>query len=447
MVLNCKNITPIGLLFLSILFYSSCTKKISPSIGNKMNLPNEFINVTIGKEGQGFGPCEPTIAISPLDPNFIAAGAVLDKLFISKDGGLTWKEDKLKSPYGVFGDPVIVFDNKGKLYYAHLSNPKGKAYDSEEFLDRIVVQTSSDGVNFSDGNSPYGNRVKDQDKHWLAVSPLDNTILMSWTEFDEYGSKKESCKSRIMFSLSKNQGESWSDALAISELEGDCIDDDQTTEGAVPAVGLDGTYFVVWSFNNKIYLDKSTDQGRTWMKADQLIADQPGGWTIDIPGINRCNGMPVLKIDHSNGPHKGHLYVSWTDQRNGETDTDVWVIKSTDQGKSWTKPSRVNDDAPGKQQFLSWMDVDPTTGIIYWVFYDRRNYSNNMTDVFIAYSTDGGKTFINKKISDSPFLPNSDVFFGDYNDISVRNGIVRPIWTRLHEGKLSVHTAIINAKQ
>jgi hypothetical protein len=183
------------------------------------------------------------------------------------------------------------------------------------------------------------------------------------------------------------------------------------------------------------------------MKADQLIADQPGGWTIDIPGINRCNGMPVLKIDHSNGPHKGHLYVSWTDQRNGETDTDVWVIKSTDQGKSWTKPSRVNDDAPGKQQFLSWMDVDPTTGIIYWVFYDRRNYSNNMTDVFIAYSTDGGKTFINKKISDSPFLPNSDVFFGDYNDISVRNGIVRPIWTRLHEGKLSVHTAIINAKQ
>ena len=36
------------------------------------------------------------------------------------------------------------------------------------------------------------------------------------------------------------------------------------------------------------------------------------------------------------------------------------------------------------------------------------------------------------------------MFFGDYNNITAHNGVIRPIWTRLHEGDLSVWTAIIN---
>jgi hypothetical protein len=436
-----------SILYLSILgiVVSSCAKKPIAAI-KEIVVPNEFVNITISDEKFPIGPCEPSIAISPIDPNLVIAGSVLDNIHVSKDGGLTWESTKLKSSYGVFGDPVTMFDNKGRFYYAHLSNPKGKAYSSPEFLDRIVVQTSDDGINFTDGSAPKGDRTKDQDKHWLAVSPIDNTILMSWTEFDEYGSKKDIHKSRIVFSLSKDQGATWSDALAISELEGDCIDDDQTTEGAVPAIGPDGTYYVVWAYNEKIYLDKSTDQGKTWLKNDILIADQPGGWAFDIPGVSRCNGMPIIKVDNSNGPHKGTIYVNWADQRNGKSDTDIWLISSKDKGQTWTSPQRVNNDPAGRQQFLTWMDVDPKTGYIYWVFYDRRNHENTLTDVFMAYSTDGGKTIFNKKISDSPFKPDPDVFFGDYNNISARDGKVRPIWTRYHDGRFSVNTAIIDIK-
>lgn len=36
--------------------------------------------------------------------------------------------------------------------------------------------------------------------------------------------------------------------------------------------------------------------------------------------------------------------------------------------------------------------------------------------------------------------PNDQVFFGDYTNITVHDGIVRPIWTRLHNGQLSVWT-------
>lgn len=56
------------------------------------------------------------------------------------------------------------------------------------------------------------------------------------------------------------------------------------------------------------------------------------------------------------------------------------------------------------------MTIDQTTGILYFVFYDRRNTSNNLTDVYMARSTDGGETFANFKVSESSFNPNSNVF-------------------------------------
>ncbi len=425
------------------LLLSACSKKALPLDSNNSPFDVNVKNVMIKNKDLNYGPCEPSICISPINKNFIIAGSVLDHVHLSTDGGRTWSNERLKSSSGVYGDPMTIIDKKGKIFYAHLSNPREKEND---WLDRIVVQSSDDGVQFSDGTSPKGNRNKDQDKHWLCVNPLDNSLLMTWTEFDEYASKKSNDKSRIMFSTSYDQAATWSDAMPISEYEGDCIDDDKTTEGAVPAVGIDGTNYVVWSYDNKIYLDVSKDKGKTWLSKDRHIADQPGGWSFDIPGIGRANGMPVIKIDHSKSKNHGHIYVSWSDQRNGTNDTDIWLIKSTDNGNSWSSPKRVNDDAKGSQQFFSWMDIDQSNGHIYWVFYDRRNYKNTSTDVFIAYSQDGGNKIVNQKISDSPFIPDPEVFFGDYNDISAVNGVVRPIWTRLHEGSLSVWTAILDVK-
>ena len=87
--------------------------------------------------------------------------------------------------------------------------------------------------------------------------------------------------------------------------------------------------------------------------------------------------------------------------------------------------------------------VDQETGYIYIVYYDRRDYDDNQTDVYLAYSTNGGSSFKNVKISEKPFVPQADRFFGDYNNISAHEGIIAPIWTRMDEGKTSVWTAII----
>ncbi|NND32595.1 MAG: exo-alpha-sialidase [Saprospiraceae bacterium] len=413
----------------------------------KINAPQPFLNVLIDSTTSGiaYKPCEPSIYINPTDPDNIVAGIVLNKTLHSFDGGKTWSMQFVDSPYGVYGDPVIMADYLGNFYFAHLADPAGKGRATESWIDRIVVQKSSDGGKSWNEGSYTGHRPPaDQDKHWLAVDPRNNHLYVTWTEFDKYGSNRDSDHSRILFSKSIDQAESWSEPLAISQLEGDCLDGDNTTEGAVPTVGPAGEIYVAWSLTEKIYFDRSLDGGITWLDKDILVTPQYGGWDIDIPGLGRANGMPVTACDISKSQFRGHIYINYCDQKNGTGDTDVWLVKSTDGGTTWSSPLRVNDDRSTSHQFFTWMTVDQTSGAIYIVFYDRRNYKDLNTDVFLAYSFDGGASFTNVKISEEPFIPNTNLFFGDYNNISSFDGIVRPIWTRVDGDKTSIWTALIN---
>jgi hypothetical protein len=445
---NCVSVFALFMLFAGCASIHKQPRAAAQTPPPPSNYPKSFDNVMIGegKKGEIYGPCEPSISVSFKDPKKIAAGAILDRYYWSEDGGRKWNAGQLKSSYGVFGDPVLVSDWQGNFYYAHLSNPDGRGWASPKILDRIVVQKSTDGgKTYNDGGYCGMRHPKDQDKQWLVADPVSNALYCSWTEFDRYDSRDTiKDRSRILFSRSADGGATWTDPLMLSQFSGDCMDDDNTTEGAVPAVGPKGEVYVAWAWNQKIWFDRSTDGGKTWLLEDIVAAEQPGGWVIDIPGINRCNGMPVLACDLSDGPNRGTLYVNWADQKNGANDVDIWVAKSVDQGKTWSKPVRVNDDKPGRHQFLPWMTIDQTTGHLYTVFYDRRAYDDFRTDVYVAVSRDGGQTFDNLKVSQEPFAPNSLVFFGDYNHISAHAGVVRPIWTRYDKEVLSIWTAIMD---
>jgi hypothetical protein len=94
---------------------------------------------------------------------------------------------------------------------------------------------------------------------------------------------------------------------------------------------------------------------------------------------------------------------------------------------------------------MSWLTVDQSNGDVYVLFYDRRNHNNDSTDVYLARSIDGGITFTNYKISETPFLPISTFFFGDYVNISAVNGMVRPIWTTMNgNSQTNVYTALVD---
>jgi len=405
-----------------------------------INIFSQYPNILVDNSGS---PNEVTIAINPLNPDILAAGANINCFYRSTNGGLNWTESQMVSnSLGVWGDPVVLFDSLGNLYYSHLSNPI-----SGWWIDRIVVQRSTNnGLTWNGGVGIYqGMSPQAQDKEWLAVdhtqSPYRGTIYATWTEFDDYGSSNQSDSSRIRFSKSTDQGLTWSQTKVISDVSGNCIDSDHTTEGAVPAVGPNGEIYVAWAGPAGIVLDKSLDGGETWGQ-DIFVSDMPGGWDYDVSGIYRANGLPITMCDISNSPYRGNVYVVWSDQRNGATDTDIFMARSTNGGNTWTAPIKVNDDNTTRHQFFVWSTIDPSTGHLWFVFYDRRNTTGAATDVFCAKSTDGGTTFENFKISESSFTPTSGVFFGDYTNIAALDGKIYPIWMRL-QTSLSVWVSII----
>ncbi len=387
-------------------------------------------------------PNEPSIALHPTNPNIIWAGTNHNNIYYSEDGGKTWLHELAISKSGVGGDPVMHINKNGKLFYFHLSNPpKGN------WIDRIVVQRRPNLIDNWDVDTYTGlNGNKAQDKHWVAEDANNGNLYLTWTQFDEYGVSDPKKRSNIMFSSSTDEGETWTPAQDISFFDGDCIDNDNTVEGAVPAVDKNGKIHVCWAGPKGLVYQKSSDFGKTWFEKEKIIEEIPGGWVYDIPGIYRCNGLPVTEVDLSNGKFQNSIYVAWSDQRNGETNTDIFIKYSRDGGENWSKTIRVNNDEIKAVQFLSWLKVDPATGYIYLVFYDRRNHYDNKTDVFLAVSKDGGESFENYEISETPFNPNKKVFFGDYTNLAISGDILQAIWTRLDDKQLSLITARISTK-
>lgn len=397
-------------------------------------------NVMISDKGS---PNETSVMFHHKDTATILVGANINNIYVSKDAGRTWTAGKLSSPYGVWGDPVLDVDSAGNFYYFHLSNPADGSW-----IDRIICQKSTDkGENWSDGTFTGKNGERAQDKHWSAIDPASGRIYLTWTQFDKYGSKEAKDSTLILFSASEDGGLTWREPMRISKFAGNCVDSDSTVEGAVPAIGPNGEVYVSWAGPAGLVFNRSLDGGLTWLPQEIQIDPFKGGWDYKIPGLGRCNGLPITKCDLSKSPYRGTIYVNWSDQRHGNNDTDIWIASSTDGGKTWGNSVRVNDDKAGNHQFMCWMDVDQANGHIYVLYYDRRHASeDNSTHVFLARSTDGGKTFVNRRISESPFIPKSFSFFGDYTNVKAYNGFIRPVWTRSDKGKLSIWIDLTSPK-
>tara|TARA_A100001011_G_scaffold83289_1_gene86934 strand:- start:18792 stop:20360 length:1569 start_codon:yes stop_codon:yes gene_type:complete len=373
---------------------------------------------------------EPSIAINPKSPNEIVIGANVNKLYYSKNFGETWVYKQAKSSLGVYGDPVLHFNSNGKLFFAHLSKTPEKKWGA--FFDRIVFQRSLKTIDsLHDGIGIGFNKNKMQDKPWIS-SMQPNKTCLSWTEFDQYNSSNPLHKSRIKFAISLDSGKTFSDAIHISDTTGDCLDSDHTLEGATTAFNSNGTIYCAWAGHHKIYLDSSTNNGKTWNR-DKIIAPQKSGWDLDLRQFPRSNALPFLMINQSKSTYGQRMFLLFADNIYG--DMDIFILYSDNFGQSWSTPIRVNQDlkSNGSDQFLPNMAIDPITGHLYVIYYDRRHSSTNtFVAAYLSYSLDGGKSFKDIQIGKNFAPPGKNYFFGDYLDVDAYNGIIHPVWTEHH---------------
>ena len=418
---------------------------IFASVWSIWSSPAQPANVRVSPIAPGdfYPPEEVSVAINPAAPANVVVGANVRYAYVSVDSGRTWTERLL--PLGTWGDPSLAFDARGGLYFGHLFDLNLIGTKGAYFVDRIGVHRSTDGgLTWKDSAEIGHNPPKQQDKDWITAdvtsSPYRNSLYVAWTQFDIYGSRAPADSSQILFSRSTDGGTSWRAPVRVSERAGDCIDSSNTVEGAVPAVGPEGEVYLSWGGPLGIMSSRSTDGGVTW-GANVFVDSMPGGWDQQVSGIYRCNGMPVTACDISSSAWRGSVYVCWSDTRRGAGNTCIFLRRSTDGGATWQPARQVNTDQTAREHFFPWMTVDPVTGTLYVVFYDRRETTGDATDVYVARSTDGGATFTDSRVSESPFVPDASVFFGDYAGIAARGGVVFPVWMRMDAGVLSIWSA------
>jgi len=144
-----------------------------------------------------------------------------------------------------------------------------------------------------------------------------------------------------------------------------------------------------------------------------------------------------LAFDRTNGPHRGRVYLVFTDAPSiGSADTNIFVAHSDNQGATWSAPVRVNDDTGVYSQFLPRMSFDQSSGMIAVTWYDARNSSaNESAQYFGAFSIDDGATFtrnfpISAGTSDQArsvaALRKTD--YGDYTGNAFSGGRLVPAW-------------------
>jgi hypothetical protein len=395
-------------------------------------------------DGPNMSPTEPSIAVKK-DSGFVV-GTVFDDVFLTEGNSRQVHHYRLTSSLGVYGDPVL-HRNDTVIYYTHLSKTAGKEWG--DWFDRIVVQKSLDhGESFNDGTGVGFNEPKMQDKPWMSSflipgSPL-SYLYLTWTEFDSYGSDHPKHRTRIMFSSSAD-GISWTNPVVISDVEGDARDGDSTVEGATTISDQKGNLYAAWAGMDKIFVSKSTSLGKVWGKP-RVVAEQKGGWNLDIPHVYRTNAMPFMaSIDQ--GPVSSLFIVFAEESETGEV--RLKLLKSVSEGGFWDDISEsLNAVAlPGCRYFFPNICTDPSNGKLHIVAYEQ-SYLGFIEPILFT-SSDRGATFKRETLIASKVQPPlKGYFFGDYMDVDAYNGIVRPVFVLPEApGKTDVFVAFPEEQQ
>ena len=143
--------------------------------------------------------------------------------------------------------------------------------------------------------------------------------------------------------------------------------------------------FNYWGHNssrNGIYVRRSLDGGATW-EAHDIAATEQADQAM-VPWEDK----PYIVADMGRGPHAGNLYIGWT--RWTLTDSQILFVRSTDHGKTWSKPVEIDnvrglprDDNGAIEGFAGAVAPD---GTLYAVWTDGNH-------VVFTTSHDGGATF------------------------------------------------------
>lgn len=355
-------------------------------------------------------------------------------LQVSENGGRAWQTTPLPLPPDkdrAFA-PDVAFAPDGTLYvvYVNLQGPGNRP-------DNMWVAKSTDGgLTLSDPVLVAG-ALSFQAR--IAVDP-GGVVHLTWLRVADVAPYAiVGYPSPVVTSRSSDGGATWSAPVEVS-------DPDRMRVGAAsPVIDSAGNLVILyqdfkddsrdyqnlegppWSEPFALVVTKSTDGGVTFSKGVEVDSDV-------LPLKRFLVFLPEFPSIAAGDDES--LYVAWADGRND--DLDVFLRRSTDGGRTWTGPVRVNDNRvrDGTDQYMPKVDVAPN-GRVDVLFYDRRrDPSNILNDAFLAYSDDA-EDWTNHRVSSAPFdsrvgfIPNPklEADFGSRLGLSSLDEVTLAAWT------------------
>ncbi len=303
----------------------------------------------------------------------------------STDGGNTFAHSQISGPEGSKSeeDRTVEFGVDGELYHVSV------AVTSEERRFLSVAKSTDSGVSF--GRPVFASRGPFVFHFRSGVtvdksgnSPYRGNVYVSWTQSIPTGGKA------IAFARSTDRGDTFDPPVILSSLS------QTSSEGAMPAVGADGTVYVAYFDDSRfgtegMWIVKSTDGRVTFAPPSRAVSFTPIGLLTGGGGSVLVWSWPNLAVDKNGYVHVVYNGLTRTD---GPDRSDIYHVRSTDGGDTFGPPLKLNDDQTTTSQASPSIAAadDGTIGVKWW---DRRNdpIHDSLTDVYMCTSTNGGQSF------------------------------------------------------
>jgi hypothetical protein len=273
--------------------------------------------------------------------------------------------------------------------------------------------------------------LDDRESGWAdnnPTSPFFGRMYISWNDFDQPNAN-------IFVTFSSDGGATWHSPVMVS-TQSTFIRNVQMTgdlaTGDVYIAGMDegGGGFPHQDAN---LIFKSTDGGNTW--TNTYTGPQFPGPGVTFVGYFACmflDGGGYWRYEGWGQPAalNGVVHLVYSQHGAGSDPGDVYYVRSTDGGVTFSSPSKLNTDSTTRPQWQPNLSVSPT-GTLFATWYDARESANCTRGdptipcyrMWSRKSIDNGVTwlpddFLSDVISPLPAQPDPGIvstYVGDYD--------------------------------